>query len=63
MKIVAFKEGTRKRYIKENGKYGFSAAPKIFADYRCAKNGDWDYEYDYRKEIQKQFRILEQNTF
>lgn len=62
MNIIAYKESKRIRYLKDNGKYGFSSAPKVFADYRCVKNGVADREYDYREEIEKQLKILEQNT-
>lgn len=63
MKIINHKEGKRTRYIKSNGKFGFSTAPKIFADYkRYIKdehgNSKLDETYDYKSEIEKQILIM-----
>lgn len=63
MKIINHKEGKRTRYVKSNGKFGFSTAPKIFADYqRYIKdehgNSKLDETYNYKSEIEKQILIM-----
>lgn len=66
MNIIKFQEGKRIRYKKQDDKYGFLTAPKVFADYRhFAKdekgNQIIDTNYGYNTEIQKQLEILEQS--
>lgn len=66
MNIIKFQEGKRIRYKKKEDKYGFLTTPKVFADYRHFikdKNGNQklDVDYDYRNEIKKQLKILEEN--
>lgn len=63
MNIVKFSELPRKRYKKENGTFGFSTAPKIFANfvsYRKNENGItiFDPDYHYFDEIEKQKELL-----
>lgn len=64
MNIIKFQEGKRIRYKKQDDKYGFLTAPKVFADYRhYIKNekGEQklDDKYDCKFEIQRQLNILE----
>ena len=67
MNIIKHQEGKRIRYMKPNGNFGFVTSPKIFADYRHYikdqyGNSKLDNNYNFKKEIQKQLEILEQNS-
>lgn len=68
LNIVKSKEGKRIRYQKDTNKYGFTTAPKVFADYQRYVRSEYgqislDLNYDYRKEIDRQIEILSQSTF
>lgn len=61
MNIVNSQERKRIRYKKQEDKYGFIIAPKVFVNYRhCIKdkkeNQIIDTTYDYKSEIQKTAR-------
>lgn len=66
MNVIKYQEGKRIRYKKQEDKYGFLTAPKVFADYRHyvkdeKGNQIIDANYDYKDEIKKQLVILDKN--
>lgn len=66
MNIIKSQEGKRIRYKKQEDKYGFLTTPKVFADYKHyikdeKGNQIIDDNYDYRHEIQRQMKILEES--
>ncbi len=65
MNIIKFQEGKR-RYKKQDDKYGFLTTPKVFADCRHfvkdeKGNQIIDSDYNHRIEIQRQLDILEES--
>ncbi len=67
MNIVKYQEGKRTRYKKQEDKYGFLTAPKVFADYKHYVKDECgdsilDLNYDYRYEISKQLEILNKSS-